>query len=152
MTTADNTIAGERSPRRVVTGHDAAGRSIVLHDTQLPMVPGAAGDRHRLAEIWATVAPESADTPARSAIRIVAFPPGERRDMHRTDTVDYGIVLAGELYLILEQEETLLRTGDVVVQRGTRHGWQNRAADTVARIAFINLGGQVDDKQRIAPG
>ena len=75
------------------------------------------------------------------------WPAGSRREMHRTDTVDYGIVLAGEVYLLLEREETLLRTGDVVVQVGTNHAWHNRSGG-VARMAFVNVSGQVTDAQR----
>jgi uncharacterized cupin superfamily protein len=56
-------------------------------------------------------------------------------------------VLAGEVYLLLEQGETLLQTGDVVVQRGTTHAWHNRSG-RVARMAFINLSGQATDPQR----
>ena len=56
-------------------------------------------------------------------------------------------MLVGEVYLLLEREETLLRSGDVVVQLGTNHAWHNRS-DRVARMAFINLRGQVTDAQR----
>jgi uncharacterized cupin superfamily protein len=60
--------------------------------------------------------------------------------MHRTRSIDYGIVLEGEIYLILDDSEVLLRTGDVVVQRGTDHAWENRS-DRVARMAFILVDG-----------
>jgi quercetin dioxygenase-like cupin family protein len=56
--------------------------------------------------------------------------------MHRTQTVDYGIVLSGEVYLVLDKEETLLKAGDVVVQRGTNHAWSNRSNEP-CRMAFI---------------
>ncbi len=56
--------------------------------------------------------------------------------MHQTDTIDYGILLEGELWLVLDESETRLLPGDVVVQRGTRHAWSNRT-DRPARIAFI---------------
>lgn len=62
--------------------------------------------------------------------------PGEHPGMHRTDTVDYAIMLEGELVAILDQEETVLRAGDVLVQRGTNHAWANRSGRP-ARIAFI---------------
>lgn len=128
----------EHTPRRVVTGHDSNGRSIIaLDDTP--------EDRREAIEVWATVA--SAAEPSASEFRVVDMPAGSRREMHRTDTVDYGIVLAGEVHLVLEQEETLLRTGDVVVQRGTSHAWHNRSASD-ARMAFVNLSGQVTDEGR----
>lgn len=60
--------------------------------------------------------------------------------MHRTETVDYGIVLEGEIVLIMDEGETLCRTGDIIVQRGTNHGWANRS-DANCRIAFILVDG-----------
>lgn len=60
--------------------------------------------------------------------------------MHRTDTVDYGVVLCGEIYLMLDEEDYLLKTGDTFVQRGTNHAWSNRGAET-CRIAFVLVDG-----------
>ena len=60
--------------------------------------------------------------------------------MHRTETLDYGIVLEGEIYLVLDDSETLLKPGDVVIQRGTNHAWSNRS-EKVCRMAFILLDG-----------
>ena len=57
---------------------------------------------------------------------------------HKTDTVDYAIVLEGEIWAVLDETETLLRTGDVLIQRGTYHAWDNRAQQ-VCRMAFILL-------------
>jgi hypothetical protein len=64
--------------------------------------------------------------------------------MHRTETVDYGIVLEGEIYLVVDKGETLVRAGDVVVQRGTNHAWSNRSGRN-CRIAFILIDGQFTD-------
>ena len=64
--------------------------------------------------------------------------------MHRTETIDYGIVLEGEIVLILDNEETLCRQGDIIVQRGTNHGWANRS-DRNCRIAFILIDGEFVD-------
>jgi mannose-6-phosphate isomerase-like protein (cupin superfamily) len=61
--------------------------------------------------------------------------------MHRTETIDYGIVLEGELVLILDKEETTVYPGDIVIQRGTNHGWANRS-DRNCRIAFILIDGE----------
>lgn len=61
--------------------------------------------------------------------------------MHRTETVDYGIVLEGEIHLVLTDSETRLGPGDIVVQRGTDHAWANRS-DKPARMAFILLDGR----------
>lgn len=64
--------------------------------------------------------------------------------MHKTETVDYGVVLEGELTLILDIGETVVRAGDIVIQRGTNHGWANRS-DRNCRIAFILIDGQYED-------
>jgi hypothetical protein len=63
--------------------------------------------------------------------------------MHRTKTVDYGIVLSGEIYLVLDAGETALKPGDVVVQLGTNHAWANRS-DEPCRMAFILIDGKWD--------
>ncbi len=56
--------------------------------------------------------------------------------MHTTDTIDYAIVLEGEIVAVLDRDETLLRAGDILIQRGTAHGWENRS-NRIARIAFV---------------
>ena len=56
--------------------------------------------------------------------------------MHRTKTIDYAIVLSGEITAVLDEGEVLLKAGDVLVQRGTSHAWSNRS-DRPARIAFV---------------
>lgn len=61
--------------------------------------------------------------------------------MHRTKTVDYGIILSGEVWLVLDREETLVRAGDIVIQRGTNHAWANRS-DKPCRIAFVLIDGE----------
>lgn len=148
--------------RRVVTGHDVEGRSVIVLDDEPAARPLGDGENGRvIVDVWATIA-NSADTPSfekrhhahpgklglnASEIRVVDMPPGSRRELHRTDTIDYGIVLAGEVHLILERAETLLRCGDIVVQRGTSHSWHNRSANAV-RLVFVNLRGQATDYER----
>lgn len=61
--------------------------------------------------------------------------------MHRTATVDYGIVLEGEITMLLDDSEVTVRAGDVVIQRGTNHAWSNRSA-APCRIAFILIDGE----------
>jgi mannose-6-phosphate isomerase-like protein (cupin superfamily) len=63
--------------------------------------------------------------------------------MHRTETIDYGIVLEGEITLIMDEGETVVRAGDIVIQRGTNHGWANRG-QVPCRIAFILIDGRFD--------
>jgi quercetin dioxygenase-like cupin family protein len=67
-----------------------------------------------------------------------AAPVEKRRHpgMHRTRTLDYAIVLSGEIYAVLDEGEVLLEAGDVLVQRGTNHAWSNRS-DRPCRIAFV---------------
>lgn len=66
---------------------------------------------------------------------------GQHPGMHRTETIDYGILIEGELYLLLDDSEVRMLPGDVAVQRGTAHAWENRSND-VARIAFILIDGK----------
>lgn len=61
--------------------------------------------------------------------------------MHRTDTVDYAIILEGEIWAVMDEGETLMRAGDVLIQRGTNHAWANRSQQT-ARIAFVLMDGK----------
>jgi mannose-6-phosphate isomerase-like protein (cupin superfamily) len=63
--------------------------------------------------------------------------------MHRTETVDYGIVIAGEITLVLDDSEVPLKAGSVVVQRGTNHAWANRSGKP-CRILFILVDGEFD--------
>jgi hypothetical protein len=71
--------------------------------------------------------------------------------MHRTESVDYGIVLAGEVWLVVDDGETRLQPGDVVVQRGTNHAWSNRTENT-ARMAFMLVDGAFADELRQPTG
>jgi quercetin dioxygenase-like cupin family protein len=66
--------------------------------------------------------------------------PGEHPGMHRTSTVDYALMLEGEMVAIMDQDETILRQGDVLIQRGTNHAWANRSGKP-ARIAFVLIDG-----------
>ena len=66
--------------------------------------------------------------------------PGQHPGMHATTTVDYAILLAGELVAIMDEEEVTMQAGDVLIQRGTNHGWSNRSSEP-ARIAFILIDG-----------
>jgi mannose-6-phosphate isomerase-like protein (cupin superfamily) len=76
----------------------------------------------------------------------LAHSPGEARHphMHRTETIDYGIVLQGEITLLVDEGETVVRAGDIVIQRGTNHGWANRSGSN-CRIAFILIDGKFED-------
>ncbi|HZZ69113.1 MAG TPA: cupin domain-containing protein [Phenylobacterium sp.] len=56
--------------------------------------------------------------------------------MHTTDTIDYAILLQGELVAVMDEDETVMRAGDILIQRGTRHAWANRSGQ-IARICFV---------------
>lgn len=155
--------------RRVVTGHDADGKSTFLYDGEASNVKEMGeGSGLAITELWETTsAPAgnegSADAGHRkprlepskngTVFRIVEFPPDaqwqSRADarkwaeaidashapdrsssdpmMHKTSTIDYIVVLKGEIYAILDKGEKLLRAGDVFVQRGTNHSWSVRS-------------------------
>lgn len=164
--------------RRVLTGHDAQGRSTIIADgiaqnvKEIPGIPGLA-----LTDLWETAAapasnegdadaaarPVRLEPPANGTLfRVVEFPPdaawrkrGNAQEafdsigaahtkdrnsgdamMHKTSTVDYAIVLKGEIHAVLEKSETLLRAGDVLIQRGTNHSWSVRGSEP-ALVAFI---------------
>ncbi len=68
---------------------------------------------------------------------------GRHPIMHRTETVDYAVILDGELTLILDEEDVVLKAGDVVIQRGTSHSWANRS-DKPCRILFVLIDGKFD--------
>lgn len=65
--------------------------------------------------------------------------------MHRTETIDYGILLSGEIWLVLDEVETKLSPGDIVIQRGTNHAWSNRTNEP-ARMLFVLLDGKFGEE------
>jgi len=156
-----------RVPRRIVTGHDAQGVSIVVSDGPVPVTRELPDDGVAFHEIWATEGspavigasfddPTSGDItvppPANGTrIRINEFLPGSldaaglQSPVHRTESIDYGIVLEGEITLVLDDSEVTARAGDVVIQRGTDHAWANRG-DAVARVAFVLVDGTFGDE------
>jgi quercetin dioxygenase-like cupin family protein len=67
--------------------------------------------------------------------------------MHRTQTIDYGIVIEGELTLVVDRGETTIKAGDIIIQRGTNHAWANRT-NKPCRVAFILIDGQFEENLR----
>jgi mannose-6-phosphate isomerase-like protein (cupin superfamily) len=165
--------------RRIVTGHDAQGRSVIATDGPSPhalaMVDSPA---FGLTDLWVTHESPAdnagaADPAARKIVleppprgtifRVVEFPPDAQiagkmdaakvfdaigaRDahdpassrhaaMHRTRSVDYAIILSGEIWAVMDVGETLMRAGDCLIQRGTKHSWSNRS-NGPCLVAFI---------------
>ena len=96
--------------------------------------------------------PEPTDRPVRTPapaggtlVRFTEMAPGAEAPMHRTETVDVGVVLEGETWLLLDDgSETRMTAGDVVVQRGTNHAWANRS-DAPVRMMFVMIDGAITD-------
>ena len=151
--------------RRVVTGHDGGGRAVVRIDEISKNVvsnrPGASS-----CVIWTTdtspadnsgefdgAARKTGTTLAGGTVfRVVEFSPGAAPRVHRTDSIDYAVVLSGEIDMELEKgDEVHLKAGDVLVQRGTVHCWINRgkAPCTIAFVLVdakpVTAGGKVLD-------
>jgi Cupin domain. len=167
-----------RNIRRIVTGHDARGRSTFVSDAPSPHVLTIGGRTDfALTNLWVTDAmparntghADAADRPVvleppknGTIFRVVEFPPektggafdrqqafstmgadhamdpdaSRHPGMHKTDTVDYAIVLSGEIWALMDEGETLMKAGDCLVQRGTNHAWANRS-DAPCLVAFI---------------
>jgi mannose-6-phosphate isomerase-like protein (cupin superfamily) len=185
--------------RRVVTGHDANGKAIVVSDGFAPSVrtnplrPG-----HISVDIWKTDASPvvlkndeldptrgprqihpspngtviriSEITPETDAIRNLGpekarevfksmgnesastFGRGGRHPfMHRTETIDYAVVLSGEIWLLLDEQDVHLKAGDVVIQRGTNHAWSNRS-DKPCRMLYVLIDGEFDPELKARLG
>ena len=161
--------------RRVVTGHDADGKAVVLLDgaaTNVKVKSAQGGVVSTL--LWVTDESPAdvsgsadraqrdiavAPPPRGSVFRVVDFPPlaagaalsqeaihadmglaaqkaGRHPMMHRTKSIDYAIVMQGEIDMLLDDSEIHLQAGDVLVQQGTNHAWVNRGTQP-CRIAFV---------------
>ncbi|HYH42001.1 MAG TPA: cupin domain-containing protein [Burkholderiales bacterium] len=177
--------------RRVITGHDASGKAIVIEDRDAPAVrtnPHRPG--HISVDLWRTSASpvllkaEEADptagpkvihpSPQGTVFRISEIAPeteairnmdpakakevfkamgaenastfGQNKRhpfMHRTETVDYAVVLEGEVVMLLDDDEVHLKAGDVVIQRGTNHAWSNRS-DKPVKMLYVLVDGEFD--------
>jgi mannose-6-phosphate isomerase-like protein (cupin superfamily) len=154
-------------PRRVVTGHTPDGVSVVLSDGPVPVSRSLPDDGVEFHEVWSTegapariVAVEPSEPtertlavpppPRGTKIRVNEFAPGHlderglQSPVHRTASVDYGIVIEGEITLVLDDSEVVLGPGDIVVQRGTDHAWANRS-ERSARVVFVLVDGEFDE-------
>lgn len=137
--------------RRVVTGHTKEGKAIFTADDEFETVVIPSGDA-AMATIWTTAtvpADCNDDTDGRlrdagttlkggSVIRVVDMLPGASSPMHRTSSIDYGIVISGNIEL--ELEDKVLKTvgeGGIIVQRGTIHKWRNPSDTEICRIVFV---------------
>ncbi|WP_417586195.1 cupin domain-containing protein [Pararhodobacter oceanensis] len=173
--------------RRVVTGHNDQGQSIIIEDGAPPRVARVqARPGYAMANVWRTAASPSNVHDADSilehkgvlppkhgtVIRVIDIPPEPKdpeelekvlhatfrelypdadhtkdnavhQGMHKTATVDYAIVLAGSITAIMDEDETILNAGDILIQRGTNHAWSNRS-EGMCRIAFVLVDGRFE--------
>jgi quercetin dioxygenase-like cupin family protein len=135
--------------RRVVTGHDAAGRAVVAIDEVCKNVISRR-PKHASCVVWSTdsfPADNLSDAdgakreigtadPNGTVFRVVEYQPGVAPRKHRTESLDYAVVLSGEIDMELDGNVVHLRQGDVLVQRGTMHNWLNRGTEPCV-IAFV---------------
>jgi quercetin dioxygenase-like cupin family protein len=139
--------------RRVVTGHDGNNVAKVLIDAPAANAkypsPGTVSTL-----MWSTDSAPAAipvgETPEDMGARIMGtapppngtrftvidFPPGNTPHLHRTETIDYVIVIEGEIEMDMDDSTVKLKTGDIMIQRGTNHAWANRGTKR-ARVAFV---------------
>jgi hypothetical protein len=168
-----------RPIRRIVTGENSQGQSLIVSDGSPPNRFMADFAPQYVQVLWATgdgAAPGDESAPAGhrfgfhsprgSILRVVDFPPDETNDagklaafldshrvrdtksprhawFHKTHSLDYAICLDGEIYAMMDVGETLMRAGDVLIQRATNHSWSNRS-EKPCRMAFILLA--LDDE------
>ncbi|MNR09437.1 Cupin domain protein [compost metagenome] len=137
--------------RRIVTGHSPQGTAVFTSDEEFETLIIPTGDA-AMATIWTTAtvpadcndetdgAKRDAGTTLKggSVIRIVDMLPGASSPLHRTDSIDYGIVIRGEIELELENEVSKkIGPGQIIVQRGTLHTWRNPSKTEICRIVFV---------------
>ncbi|MBX9569124.1 MAG: cupin domain-containing protein [Candidatus Obscuribacterales bacterium] len=165
--------------RRIVTGHNANGKSFIAMDGPSPHALAVLNEpAFGLTDLWVTNSTPAnnigdedpaarklvLEPPANGSIfRVVEFPPDlqtigkvdveaafkaiggehtldrtnpQKPGMHKTNSVDYAIVISGEIYAIMDEGETLMKAGDCLIQRGTNHAWSNRS-NAPCLVAFI---------------
>lgn len=144
-------MSGQPPIRRIVTGHDAQGKAVIRIDERLPVETIPSGDA-AFSLLWTTAGfPVDNDDPVDgrlreagltlhggTVIRVVDMLPGRASPMHRSNSIDYGIVLSGTVELELDDGcVTTAHAGDVVIQRGTIHLWRNPSPTEPCRIIFV---------------
>jgi mannose-6-phosphate isomerase-like protein (cupin superfamily) len=135
--------------RRVVTGHDDNGRAVVTIDEVCKNVTSRR-PKHESCVVWSTgsfpadnsgaedggARPVATTDPNGTVFRIGMYHPGVAPRNHRTESVDYAIVMSGEIAMEIDGATVHLKAGDVLVQRGTIHNWTNPGTEPCV-IAFV---------------
>ncbi|KKO97743.1 hypothetical protein THAR02_10150 [Trichoderma harzianum] len=143
--------------RRVITTHDKDGNAIISEEIPqtlegigvsgtviylgyaLNQFPAALNNEQDL-KVYKDRLPHNVgmSIPRGTVLRMSDFQPGQSVPMHRSKTIDLGVIIEGEVELIMGSgERTVLKRGDIIVQRGTIHGWKNNSATEVARGFFV---------------
>jgi quercetin dioxygenase-like cupin family protein len=135
--------------RRIVTGHDQNGRAVVKIDEPCRNVISARKGAQSCV-VWTTDTSPAINTgdedgskrevgtthAGGTVFRIVRYEPGVAPRVHRTDSIDYAVVISGTIDMELDGNSVTLKAGDVLVQRGTIHNWVNRGTEACV-IAFV---------------
>jgi len=135
--------------RRVVTGHDANGKAIVTID-EISQNVASARPKTSACVVWTTEGSPANNDGAEdeglrktgttlangTVFRVLELEPGNSPRVHRTDSIDYAVVISGEVDMELDDTSVHLKAGDVLVQRGTIHNWVNNGTEP-CRIAFV---------------
>ncbi|EJD43809.1 hypothetical protein AURDEDRAFT_43694, partial [Auricularia subglabra TFB-10046 SS5] len=142
--------------RRIITGHVGSnGQAVVKEDGDIvPSAQSSTGAGARFGQIWTVdskqynlnderdLAKEGHATdrivvPGGSRLTVVDYPPGTVSPLHRTVSLDYAIVLKGSVVLHLDDKSTTVANeGDIIIQRGTMHAWENPSSSDWARVVF----------------
>jgi quercetin dioxygenase-like cupin family protein len=140
--------------RRVVTSHDENGKAVVAIDEPCRNLRSGR-EKHQSCVVWSTgslpvdnsdpadggARPVGSTDPNGTVFRIVRYEPGVAARMHRTESIDYAVVISGEIDMELDDSVVHLKTGDVLVQRGTIHNWANRGTEPCV-IAFVLIAAE----------
>ena len=151
--------------RRVITGHDAHGRAKVLIDEQVKNVisqrPGALYSVIWSSEGFPVDNDGDADPSGKkigttiangTVFRIVSFGPGVAPRNHRTDSIDYAVVMSGEIDMDLDGTTVHLKAGDVLVQRGTIHNWINNGKEScILAVILIDAKSVKAENGKVLP-
>ena len=138
--------------RRVITGHDANGKAIVKIDEVVTNVNEGRPGRQGRCDLDHREIPDQQRRPGRrgprqvgttlpggTVFRVVEFSPGVQSRNHRTDSIDYAVVMAGEIDMDIDGAMVHLKAGDVLVQRGTIHNWiNNGTAPCIISFALLD--------------
>ncbi len=148
-----------QTPKRVVTGWGENGEPIALFTGAPPTTLDF--ESAQASELWVTAGSpaevharadaaagewELEPPPCGSAFRLVTYKPGAEVGVHATETLDYIVVVSGELTLVLPDEEVTLIPGDTLVQQATPHGWANRSTEPCVMAAVLLSARSEDDR------